>query len=273
MKKKVWLHVGTARTGTTFLQNLLVDRRDELKEQGVYFDRDKEIWGNFLMDISPLTEAQVALYKMLFEEFYAGLPFDKFFTVAEGMTGNPLNGHRNVGSIAKDVGEVFANFDTKIFMVLRSQDTYFESLYYQKIKEGTETRTFVEFMNGFILEDFKWDRIVNAYTKVFGKDNVHVLCYEGLRGKLLGEFGKRVGFHVKPFTPEMVNAALTPQGIKYMQACLAVAGIDDEDRLKIRTIFQENFCKDPYEPFSLFNQEERYKLTSIFEESNEAVFK
>jgi len=272
MKKTIYFHIGTARTGTTYLQEVLDVSHNQLKDCGVLYDHDKSVFGDYLMDVCPAGKGSIKFFRMLFNETYQKQPLDKIFIIAEGLSGNSINGHSNVGAIAKDLNEITTDFDVKIILFLRSQDTYIESLYYQKIKEGWNF-SFKEFIGMLHEDNYHWDRLVKSYTDVFGTDNVFVFSWELAKGKVLEMVGNVVGFKVKPIQPKMVNAALSKKGIALMKACLSVEGINQEDKLLLREFFQNNFHKQPYDGFDLLSDGEREKILKYYKKSNEVVFK
>lgn len=171
------IHVGYPKTGTTFLQEL-------------YFPN--HLGFNFL--------GYSSCY--LGQEFVLSLANDYSFDVSQVLPYAVDNANQNVLSFEgftspyswtkrnnvpidrtpRRLKEIFGY--ARILIVIREQRSMIASLYFQYVKEGGSF-SFPKFIekclnddNFFKLEQLQYDRLIDCYQSVFGKQNVLILPYE-----------------------------------------------------------------------------------------------
>ena len=178
MKQEIICHIGFPKTGTTFLQttifpniegvnyiksNILKDiLHDLIEKDDSFYDEDKVH--------AELAKRHIANSRMLFSY-------------------EPLTGHHlktefaNRSQIARRLKS--ANV-SKVIITIRNQTDILESTYKQYIKSGgvLKISEFFDF-NGnpnpwFYINYFNYERIIDVYSNIFGRDNVKVLQYENL---------------------------------------------------------------------------------------------
>jgi len=172
------IHVGYPKTGTTFLQEC-------------YFPNHSGF--NFLGCSSVCQEDDFALSIMndfSFDE-PKELPFDLDADVlnvfsSEVFTSGFLWSGSGGGAVdfrtAHRLKKTFGN--ARILMVLRNQRSMIASLYFQYVVEGgvlSFSRFIEKSLNDsafFKLEQLQYDRLIDCYQSVFGKQNILILPYE-----------------------------------------------------------------------------------------------
>ena len=184
--KRVVIHCGLEKTGTTFLQAIFSENRDILHKQGVLYPVAGEVdsqhyWLAKLFGFryeferlrsNGLESLAVELNKEIDQSdcetiFISSEHFD--FNLSE-------HGCENLKSF-------FSGSDVKVVMVLRNQLDYAQSLYIEHVKWGGE-KTFSEFLD--TADKFDFNKRVNIWRSA-GFD-VEVLDYDLIRDSLLERF-------------------------------------------------------------------------------------
>jgi hypothetical protein len=190
----VILHVGLPKTATTFLQQQVfphlagVDMpyRDDASLVRAFRDAVQE---------NPLFQ-DTSMVKMLFAERRKARPDKTLLISDESLIGASDFGFFNCSSIGKALKELFP--DAKIFLVIRRQDDFAESLYKEALHQyhSVPLATFLGGDSRQLLPDppyrrvldrpypkadlptFDWARYVDFYEDLFGPENVLVLPFE-----------------------------------------------------------------------------------------------
>lgn len=131
----LYLHVGFGKTGSTYLQSLLYSNADLLYHQGIYYPIDCNVSnsGNgHLLDsefIESLSICDNSISKILFsrEHFTRELSGERFYPFFSTLLKSSL------------IGNIY------VFMFVRNAFDHCYSLWSQKIKNTSETRSFREF--------------------------------------------------------------------------------------------------------------------------------
>lgn len=105
----------------------------------------------------------------------------------ERLSGYPDSGEYDSKDIAERLHAVFPN--AKILIVIREQTSMIVTCYYEYLKQGgaCSIDDYVTRRDGkrptFSLDQFRYDRLIAHYAKLFGGDNLLVLPYELFRTK------------------------------------------------------------------------------------------
>lgn len=177
-EKKLFIHIGTQKTGTTTIQSILSKNNKKLLKEGIcYLGRFAEL----AREIRVIKKPDSVLANKLREQVNARLTASRnkdaqtYVISNEKFSGEKMDSYRNAEAIARLLKETFEafSFDIKIIVFLRRQDEYIESTYAQRIYSGSSL-SFNEFMEHFDENDFHWNDFVNRYAEVFGKENILV---------------------------------------------------------------------------------------------------
>ncbi|HAC16933.1 MAG TPA: hypothetical protein DCE78_13460, partial [Bacteroidetes bacterium] len=184
-KTPFFIHIGTWKTGSSTIQFNLHTVKSELEREGIFYlsKSDKMVVDDAV--IRSFTElnhdyilASRKKLSAILERKRALNPAMRFIASAEEFSGDPFSGFENSGEVARNVFEITKdlNLDIKIIVYLRRQDDFIESLYTQSIHLGGH-KTFDEFISDFNEDAFHWDKLLNSYAGVFGKENIIVKRY------------------------------------------------------------------------------------------------
>jgi hypothetical protein len=187
-EKKIFLHVGLHKTGTTFLQNHVFTKLDP---QEVCYNPTpvkaiiKDLYRKNLQEDYWETHIE-AIEKELKQ-----IPQPIIFISYEILSGTPWNNYEDFTLMADFLAKAFPN--PVILLVIRNQVDWLISLYKEALKDGAgiSINKFLNFQGTFKERASKGYTNVNAlgfnfvfmsryYEKVFGSENVHLLFYEDL---------------------------------------------------------------------------------------------
>lgn len=189
--KKLYLHIGSHKTATTFLQSSFAQNRPILNELGIlYPDAGRIYEAHFKLTwalkdptrkLLPLGE--LVEWAALFEEIDAA-PQDVIVISSEEFS----FGHRNEPRLAA----LADRYDVRVIYYLRSTDSYLESFYNQNVKDfGTrETRRIETFMGESELVFLDTMRVLKSWAEMFGKDAIRLRLFgqEFLKNGILQDF-------------------------------------------------------------------------------------
>jgi len=169
-KNKLILHIGTHKTGTTSIQNVLESSKDKLKDFGfLYPQTNREPWPNLTKHCSVFEAAinndtSVAEYerKILLDEFNDSNCHTMILS-EEGLSKNEKCFSDFFKTFKKD-------FEISVICYLRRQDFFIESMYNQFVREAKrESRTITQFVGLNKMQDWmnyyemieKWKNIAD----------------------------------------------------------------------------------------------------------------
>jgi len=208
-KKKVYLHIGYPKTGTTTLQAHFFPKIEDIQYLGANIDKNNFLHFEFSRTIldeliyKKENEINLEKIKKLFEDLMVG---DKIILSAEPILSNSLRTRRITEAepndipspfdVARNFSSLFCKdkYDVKIIIAIRRQDEMITSLYAQffahDFSHVREYNTFSKYLDIFFDEEksshiFKktlnyWE-VISDYRSLFGPENVEVLVFESLK--------------------------------------------------------------------------------------------
>lgn len=189
------IHVGTGKTGTTFLQYNFFNKLDDICYIGqspeTMFNYDKNMRFLTHSNFSAINEEEISKIKKFLESYNSkNLPMlisdeGYFFSINENFL--------RMGNSCINIKKIFST--PRIIFTFRKQDDFIESFYRECIFKGYHTSAFnfIGYRNGIFSEfdqyaensiDVKtlnWNSTINFLDSFFGRDNVLALPYELLR--------------------------------------------------------------------------------------------
>ena len=180
MKKKLILHVGTHKTGSTSLQHFLLLNKDYLLSQGIFYPTTKyhpvgqqRLAYAFNEQVSPHLSGIDSEVKDVFDEFNRVVNNTLFSHMIISSENFAPGG--DVSVIAK-IKEFFFDYDVDVLIYLRRQDKYLQSIYRECVKlPNSFSGRFDEFKSPHSLNYYE---IINSWQSVFGINNVIVKSYD-----------------------------------------------------------------------------------------------
>lgn len=283
-QSKLFIHIGTWKTGSSTIQYNLHRLKNDLETEGFYYlckenkmvINDGAIRNFTEIEEDYIRQSREKFGKILEEKRKQGDPI--FISSAEEFSGNPFDGFKNVRAVAQNLFEVTKDFELDIYIIvyLRRQDDFFESLYQQSIRLG-QSHSFHEFSEIYDASDFNWYELLQAYAGIFGKDKMIVRRYHRKflpeENSLVQDFGQVIGSEVA------ANFESTQSRNKgFSRDTLEITRImnkyfEGEERFQLRKIYDRVNAKLPFENYSFFTDSERALFLKKYEESNRVIAK
>ena len=263
MLKTIWLHIGTAKSGTTAIQHFCAERRDWLRARGVTYisprgrtsanklaialirDRTKEI-----AELSADLEGQIAACTtpraLMSSEMFYGMEPARILEALPSARGRDLN----------------------VAAYVRRQDLYLEAKYIQKLKNGRFKGTVQDYIAKF--DGSGADYLDGLRPWMALGVPVLVRVYERPRlreGSTVSDLLSYLGIY--PTAKEM--AAVTTENTSPSYGRLQLLqSLEGAGLAKVKQI-QRRLPPDPMGRASVFDQEERRALIARFGGGNEAL--
>tara|TARA_Y100000294_G_scaffold161308_1_gene165619 strand:- start:1681 stop:2607 length:927 start_codon:yes stop_codon:yes gene_type:complete len=183
-----FIHIGYHKTGSTFLQKQWLPNQpkilmlDEILGNQYHKFNSDFIWSHDL-DFESSTFRQ-----RIEDSFTSNNKFNKNKKIV-GWSDESLSGDAFSGRDSKKLAErILSTFGkTKIIICIRSQQSIVNSLYYHYIKKGGSysPRKFIYSKHSIgkgLFHKLQYDKLIEYYFKVFGRENTFVYLYEYFKG-------------------------------------------------------------------------------------------
>ena len=225
--KKVFLHVGLHKTGTSSIQHTLLNNRTLLEENGVYFPKtwkhnhglvletmfsDEKTWLSKTKNIYyikvglnsySLIKQYVVKNQKNFESEINNIKCET--VVFSGEAVNEME-ERNLDILRNGIKKWFPNANIYIIIYVRERSAYITSYFQQEIKGGKNVQPDI-FENLF-------KNSIEKFINVFSKENIIVLQYEKSiqsSNGLVGDFLQTIG--ANNHTIDSINYKFANSGI------------------------------------------------------------
>jgi hypothetical protein len=176
--KKLYVHIGTHKTGTTSLQNKLSEESYALLKDGAFYISTTGIFNKISILESYDSDLVKCARKVLVSRLSHFNQINTFITSSEHLSGNAFNGYSNSSLMAKMLHDITLDLDLDVYIIvyIRRQDRFIESLYMHMIESGYNL-TFNNFVSDIGSEWFNWKTLIESYENIFGKDRMIVRNY------------------------------------------------------------------------------------------------
>lgn len=183
MQKRVVIHIGYHKTGSTFFQKVIFPNHPNIK----LVDRTSLQRSILLVDSFSFDPNEVRAW--ITEEMEAASPEQDLLVLSdEELSGNIHTGG-NGGYLAKEVADrLYASLPgAHIVVFIRNQPDMIESVYRQYVKKGGTFGPEKYLLDNdglnhrfpqFSFSHFEYNKLINYYRTLFGQEQVHVFLYE-----------------------------------------------------------------------------------------------
>lgn len=261
MKKRLFLHIGLHKTGTSSIQSYLSDHRLDLQRLGILYPETAippTNHGHHLLPWSFMQREPVdpdAIFAQINDEI-ATSPSDTAIISSEGFE------RRSSLKKIDFIAEQFAEFDTRILVYLRRQDELIESRYNQNLKMG---KVF-ESIQSFTETMFKHGRcdfyeLCEDWAAKFGRDKILVRIYTKT-SNVIADFLEATGIDLKDELPaDPTNPSFDKQFTALVRAVNLTMNHDPAQRKAIMKLVMKASTGD-------FASQSRYSLLTAAQQKD-----
>jgi len=279
MKRSLYIHIGTHKTGSTALQSFLTINQRKLQEYGVVFPGQSKdhyfVTKELREQERPYLDEKTHIFK-IFSEIKNYLEKSNSCIISsEGF----CESDKILLPRLIDTIRFFAiDVEIKIIVFLRPQVSWFESSYQQIVKDlvARSIRLFNEYVKmDYIYEYCDYNSHLNLWANYFGKDNIIVIPYDPMQHKaklftdLLRAIDVSDNLVLKNPPPQKTNIGLAVPTIEFLR-WLNIIKIDNRLFQEIIAIFENNHIEQ-FKSSSFIDQEKSDEIEQFFEESNRLV--
>ena len=274
--KRLFLHIGTHKTGSTAIQHALQAHVKLLRKHGYAlvprFQAARELMRISCEDPQIIDHARDQFQRSL--RYHRKYREDKLIMSWEGFSGDPWAGYTNSEIIAKSLRKITSGLDVTIIVYLRRQDEFLESLYAQHIQRGYSL-SFNEYLDQIKPSYFDWEFLLQNYAKHFGKKNILPRRYHKVflptKSSLLDDFSRaiEIPFHLTLPGNCQRNSSMSRQALEI--ARLANPHLSPDEQKCLRTLLQESNAKHLFSGFGFFSSSSRSEFLSRYKASNAFV--
>lgn len=270
-KKKLILHVGTHKTGTTAIQT----RLQALAEDGGKICCIPPA-GDFyaLMDAMVVSDSLVSSIREYVSRAAASQHVEKFVVSFEGFSGNPFLGYPNVDVIAESLFKALADlFEIEVVIYIRRQDHFIESIYSQ-VAKSIVPPAFSDFLTSLPHDSFRWDEFIDVWCRQFGRERLKVRLYSKAmldkRGGIFASFLADLGVEAYDDLDKVRvdNPSLSRKAIDI--AKMVSPRLNEGEILKFRGVL-EAYSLEHKTHYPYLSRVERMRILERFDDSNEKV--
>ncbi|MGZ8136388.1 MAG: hypothetical protein ACXW1W_04705 [Methylococcaceae bacterium] len=278
MKNQLIIHIGAHKTGTTSIQMDLNERRDALKNKGMYYPnscfhfhghhrlafalknygKPRKI-NNFDLD-TELNDLYQEL-SAIDNNYLIVMSSEEFFTA-------PL-------ASLYLLKEKFNAFDIRIIAFVRRQDNQFISLYNERIKgvKNNFNHSAQRFLNNplSLSEELDYATFLEQWALVFGKENICVKQYEHC-ANVIHSFFEAIG-HPENVSDNMPNRKNISVNLEILEILRLVKQTTNDFSIRKKILVDaKKFFANGTPPEKLLTSAERSSILEFFSDSNERLF-
>lgn len=186
MKKTIYLHIGTHKTGSTALQNFCALNLDLLKQYDIDYLIQDTIWNghHFLGWAFRGNDVSIEQY-CKFKDI--GVLNHLEYSIEQSGCNIFLLSSENLflmedESYAKRFFERFKGYEIKVIVYLREQSEFLESWYYELVRADycSLTQEFEEYLKNPQYE-LDYSKVLTKWARYVGKDSIKVISYNEIK--------------------------------------------------------------------------------------------
>ena len=224
MRKRLFLHIGSHKTATTFVQSSFAASPAALSELDLLYPRAGRIYEAHFNLAWALNDRAFANKALCDIPVWADL-FDEIDASAHSTV---LVSAENFGwgSDVTRLTDLAKRYDVQVIFYLRSPDSHLESFYNQVVKDfdTKEQRPLERYMSEDPLGILDTTKLLNPWAEMFGRQAIRLRLFgkSFLPDGILADFVKAMGYATVPaFNPAADSAlhkvALPPDALEYLR--------------------------------------------------------
>ena len=189
-RKRLVIHIGYHKTGSTSVQTYMEENRDFLEERGLFYPPTQRD------DRRPYYSKHLHLFDQLIAKNHAAEGYrDHVRDALSPYVREILSSGAETAVISEEsfsgmhpdiiraLGVLKQDFDVHVLAIIRRQDAFLQSWYQQSIKDFREQRTFARFINEGDWHRLYYHDTLARWAEVFGEDRLIVRSYDRMTGQ------------------------------------------------------------------------------------------
>jgi hypothetical protein len=273
--RKLYIHIGVHKTGSTSLQNKLLENSYALLNSNAFYISTTGIFNKIpalkSYDENIVDYAKQTLLGRIKQFKY----IDTFITSSENLSGDTSTGYKNSDLMANMLFDVASSLGIEVYIIayIRRQDRFVESYYSHIVESGCVVPRFEKFVLGIDSEWFNWNRVIGSYENMFGKDRVIVRNYDHVtkNGGVLKDFCKIVNIPEIPNV--MLNVSSSPASVELQRICNNYFRVNDsQDISRLIRVHNRGLLKNKtLKSGTFFKCNDRKDFMKKFSENNTTI--
>jgi hypothetical protein len=273
-KRKLYLHIGKHKTGTSAIQFFLLKNHDRLSQKGFAYPKHK-------FDANYVSSGNAAVLTQLVQND---------FSQAQAFTDNILKTGEEKIILSSEflyvldypgiekIKSLFQNLSTKIIVYLRREDYLMSSGYNQMVKRRGVTENILDWWPKN-LDQIRWsDTQLANWSDVFGEENIIVRPYEKgqfYSGDIFSDFLHALGLDLTEdfeLPEKKINVSYRADTLEFMRLFNRLKF--EEKQLKQLDWALQDYsanCNENHWPYGPLPSSDRIKIIEHFAEVNASI--
>lgn len=283
--KRLLIHIGTGKTGTSSIQNFLFANRKQLVKQFSVFYPEQGLatldhFGEAIHAHYPLTSWINDRKTENFEKLTRSINSS---TCETAIISCENFYHHIFAENIEFLASVFKSFSIEIICYVRRQDLYMESAWKQQIKTGAMKMPFSDFLERHTQAKYlkevhgNYYRMLKPWAAIFGADALKIKVFdktEWVHGDLIADFLNTCGLDEKQalsilYKPHLTNTAFPTELINLVQKTNA-AGLVPKNQQRSFVLFLNKLSIFNNPP--LLSTENRLAIMKNYQKTNQLLF-
>lgn len=282
--KKIYLHVGPHKTGSTLLQQFAKNNKEIMRSHGIFYVHNTRLLPHW--DIKKYIADGFSLLKgdfinFLEKEVVSKKEFGNILVSYEGFSG-AIGKEKNIypfsDVILKNISDAASEmgYDLHVIFVIKRQDNFIESMALQNVQSGRLVPYDKFIASTPCLSSINWLEVLVGLEKIVGRSKLSVMVFEEIKKSaesFITKFFRIIAedFKIISYEPGFQNPSMS--GIAYEFSLEAFKYIPDvKSRKELIRFLQQKFPASKYGKLTIFSDQERKEIISASSESNKLLF-
>jgi hypothetical protein len=281
MKKNLYLHIGTHKTGSTSIQHFLKDNTSILKSHGYYYPTEGAYY------YPPEASASLLAHAVLNRrpEYIGNTPIDHDACVNDIQKSILQSGaeniivssehfsHAHTDNAVQKISDVFLSLFENIIVIiyLRRQDLRLESMYAQGVKTGSITMEFNDYLNASA--GWNYYDLLKPWINIFGLKNIVIRPFENSQffgNSLINDFMHLINCEIPIIDSPKKNQS-PPIEYLELQRIMTQSIQTYPERKNFLFILSKLPVKIDTKKYTFFQPDKRKAFLELHQESNKCV--
>ena len=173
MKKKIFLHIGIGKTGTSSIQNALHGNKKKLKEYGCLYETENNYINHQYLSVLTSDKIPIDVLEKWEKLLYLYNQSD-----CNSMIISSENLSYVKWEYIKELSFILSKYDVEIIFFIRNEFDLLYSTYLQKVKTNTGYFGDIEYFFEKVSGGFVFERLIKPYEQHFNDSKIVVKLYD-----------------------------------------------------------------------------------------------